>query len=152
MKKLQKRIMRLYTAVCAAVLGALGFTACGWQADMYGVPMTDYQINGRVTDMAGEPLEGIKVSYYHSLSGDTLSTVTDEEGHVDLYWERAITYEDNVLCFEDVDGEENGGKFANDTMRIDSMERKLVEERDGWHQGVYELSFEKRLKREVDGE
>ena len=53
-----------------------------------------------------------------------------------------------MLTFEDIDGEENGGQFAPDTLRAKDLQIKFVENPEkGWNKGVYYITFEKKLKK-----
>ena len=61
---------------------------------------------------------------------------------------RSIAYKrpsdkDIMLTFEDIDGEENGGQFAPDTLRAKDLQIKFVENPEkGWNKGVYYITFE----------
>ena len=160
MKKLQKRIMRLYTAVCAAVLGALGFTACGWQADMYGVPVPDYgvptatfRVRGVVTDEENNPMEGIRVAVSDREGWDSDTVYTSADGEFETRDMSVGSVESVRAVLTDVDGEENGGTFAPDTVKFEEMKVDTIREGSGrWDEGEYDLSFERKLKRGGDGE
>ena len=53
----------------------------------------------------------------------------------------------------DVDGEENGGTFAPDTVEFGEMKVDTIREGSGrWDEGEYELSFERKLKKETGDE
>ena len=160
MKKLQKRIMRLYTAVCAAVLGALGFTACGWQADMYGVLVPDYgvptatfRVRGVVTDVENNPVEGIRVAVSDGEGWDSDTVYTTADGEFETCDMSVGSVESVRAVLTDVDGDENGGTFALDTVKFEEMKVDTIREGSGrWDEGEYELSFERKLKRGGDGE
>ena len=88
MKKIRAKWMRLYSTVCAAVLGALGFTACDYPAPKYGpIAMyappppeaSVYKIKGRVTDEAEQPVQGVKVTV-HDFDAILDTAYTDAEG------------------------------------------------------------------------
>ncbi len=159
MKKLQKRIMRLYTAVCAAVLGALGFTACGWQADMYGtepaygVPTATFRVRGVVTDEENNPVEGIRVAVSDREGWDSDTVYTSADGEFETCDMSVGSVESVRAVLTDVDGEKNGGTFAPDTVKFEEMKVDTIRKGSGrWDEGEYELSFERRLKRGDDGE
>lgn len=157
MKKLQKRIMRLYTAVCAAVLGALGFTACGWQADMYGtepaygVPTATFRVRGVVTDEENNPVEGIRVAVSDGEGWDSDTVYTTADGEFETCDMSVGSVESVRAVLADVDGEENGGTFAPDTVKFEEMKVDTIREGD-WGGGEYELSFERKLKKETGDE
>lgn len=158
MKKLQKRIMRLYTAVCAAVLGVLGFTACSGQAVEYGTPHLDYRVKGKVVSSEGKPIKGIRVTVkdddFMSDWPDGKNVVyTDEDGLMESGKNTAMEIYDQMVYFEDVDGVENGGEYALDSMALSDMSKKKVKDGSGsWYNGEYELSFERKLKKETGDE
>ena len=158
MKKLQRRIMRLYTAVCAAVLGALGFTACGWQnAPMYGtepaygVPTATFRVRGVVTDVDDNPVEGIRVAVSDREGWDSDTVYTTADGEFETRDMSVGSVGSVRAVLADVDGEENGGMFAPDTVKFEEMEVDTIREGD-WGGGEYELSFERKLKKETGDE
>ncbi|MBO8440608.1 MAG: radical SAM-associated putative lipoprotein [bacterium] len=160
MKKIRAKWMRLYTAVCAAVLGALGFTACDYPAPKYGpIAMyappppeaSVYKIKGRVTDEAEQPVQGIKVTV-HNFDAVLDTAYTDVEG--EFVTDKLTTFDyvgGTEVVLTDVDGEENGGRFAPDTVKFEEMKVDTISEED-WGGGEYELSFERKLKKETGDE
>lgn len=115
------------------MLSLLGFGAVsceglngGGNLDAYGVPFREYQMSARVVDAEGKPIPGIKVS--HGVSQDNPKsfeyvTITDSDGFFSGYVDEGSTY----LCFEDVDGEENGGEF--ETKYVEVTEEHTI---SGW--------------------
>ena len=71
----------------------------------YGVPEADYnpqwRASGRVVDPEGEPIKGIKVS------------MSSSEVHTDYDGRFYVTGGSHSVQFEDVDGEDNGGKYLS---------------------------------------
>ena len=150
--------MRLYTAVCAAVLGALGFTACGWQnAPMYGtepaygVPTATFRVRGVVTDEENNPVEGIRVAVSDREGWDSDTVYTSADGEFETCDMSVGSVESVRAVLADVDGEKNGGTFAPDTVKFEEMKVDTISEED-WGGGEYELSFERKLKKETGDE
>lgn len=73
---------------------------------MYGPAPISFRIKGHVTDLEGNPIQGISV---RNTSYQRTST-TDEEGRYDL-WFGQMSFE-YTLLFTDPDGPANGGEFA----------------------------------------
>jgi putative lipoprotein (rSAM/lipoprotein system) len=101
-----------------------------------------------VTDEAGTPVQGIKVSQkliFLSADGkkDILgidSILTDTSGRYQLNSYGSNNYK--KLFVEDVDGEANGGEFLSDTLDIDF--EKAVKTDDKYS---YELNMDIKLKK-----
>ena len=146
------RFNRWYNAVLTALLSMLGF-GCSSSDDQtfvaeYGMPVFEYQVRGQVTDEAGTPVQGIKVSQkliFLSADGkkDILgidSILTDTSGRYQLNSYGSNNYK--KLFVEDVDGEANGGEFLSDTLDIDF--EKAVKTDDKYS---YELNMDIKLKK-----
>ena len=77
------------------------------------------------------------------------SVGTDEKGEYATEFIDDTSIRDGlVLIAEDVDGKENGGLFAHDTIRLIDMEKKKVGEGDDeWDSGIWELKADFKLKK-----
>ena len=111
--------MRLYTAVCAAVLGALGFTACGWQnAPMYGtepaygVPTATFRVRGVVTDEENNPVEGIRVAVSDREGWDSDTVYTSADGEFETCDMSVGSVESVRAVLADVDGVNVGQRLT----------------------------------------
>ena len=121
-------------------LSLLGFsfvvTSC------YGAPYAELSAEGRVTDEAGQPIQGIKVSLYgHEY---VPYAVTDKDGYYRLESQQGYLTVD--IFYEDTDGILNGGEFAPDS----SMNVKTVQIENGdgrWDLGKFEAKDSKILKK-----
>lgn len=146
------RFNHWYNAVLSTLLTLLGF-GCSTSEDPtyvqeYGVPITEYQIKGQVTDEAGTPVQGIKTSLKEIfLSADEKldfwgidSIQTDASGRYQLNSYGSNKYK--KLIVEDVDGEANGGEFLSDTLDIDDEKAVKI---DGTYS--YELNMNIKLKK-----
>lgn len=131
------------------LLGLLGFTSCGGGSVEYGCPTVDYVINGVVTDEEGTPIKGIKIDasgLNGSYAGETTEYVSGEDGSFVIERHRAVIVRGELL-FTDVDGEENGGEFADSNVDIARFNQKKVEEGEGWYNGKYEVTAKVKLKK-----
>ena len=143
------RFNRWYNAVLTALLSMLGF-GCSSSDEvtyvpMYGVPADRFQIRGQVTDEAGTPIQGIKMSlrqtFPRSEEYGVDSVQTDASGSYLLRNRGFLLYETKLIA-EDVDGEANGGEFLSDTLDIDF--EKAVKTDDKYS---YELNMDIKLKK-----
>ena len=111
-----KKLLKISSAICGAILTVLGFSACA-PVDKYGMPPSKY-ISGKVSDkVSGKAIEGIQVTNWSggdkygvpAVSYTEQFAFTDENGNYTLR-----TYEILPnLTFSDIDGMENG--LYNDT-------------------------------------
>lgn len=148
--------MRWYSALLSALLAMLGFESCsnigGEPLVEYGVPSVKFQVKGSLTDEAGRPVEGIKVTVAEGGGGEYFeqaSTVTDAQGQyaVQEVQATAIDY-GQFLLVEDTDGPDGGGEFRSDTISLKGLPRKQVQKGDGhWYDGKYEVRGDIKLKR-----
>lgn len=127
MKYLKKKFLRP-TGLLSLLLSLLGLGGCDpfVEPEMYGTPTVYYSVRGTVTDEKGDPIEGIQVTvgtpwtddgttYYSYPIGEAVTT--DDKG----YWTRAANFfpADTLLIhFKDIDGEEHGGEFADDSTAV----------------------------------
>ena len=157
------RLNHWYNAVLVALLGLLGFEACGGEdpeyAEEYGCPYVKYQVKGIVTDSEGHPIKGIKVKVaeqglindsemiFHGID----SVETDAAGAYQTQVMEDITINNHSkLLLEDTDGEANGGDFQSDTLNLSDLEKILVEKGSGWYNGRYDLKADVTLKSKTD--
>ena len=101
----------------------------------YGVPYATFEIKGKVVDSDGNPLEGIEVYGEDIYEHMRQKAVTAEDGSFHLVQPNWFPAVEADICFEDVDGEENGGDFGKKTETV-----KLTQTEDGeghWNDGVY---------------
>ena len=101
----------------------------------YGVPYATFEVKGKVIDADGNPLKGIEVSGEDIYEHMREKAVTAEDGSFLLVQPEWFPAGEADICFEDVDGEENGGDFGKKTETV-----KLTQTEDGeghWNVGVY---------------
>ena len=144
------------------LIGILGFGSCDKIKDviqddpfieppMYGTPSADYIFEVKVTDEAGNPIPGIQVT---PLSGETAEyaypagkpVMTDENGIVSG---RINVFPDTFMVgIEDIDGEENGGTFAPETVGFKEFNFQQTEKPSGgWYDGAFTGKVTKVLRR-----
>ena len=118
----------------------LGFaTACDSnkrQTDMYGTPYNNYNIKGKVTDKAGQPIKGIEVRSNAALP--TPEATTRADGTYDLAGQGIGNMA--RVTFTDTDGPANGGDFAEKTVDIEFTEAERTAQGKGWDQGSFAKS------------
>ena len=156
-----------------AIMGLLGFTsACtpfaklygppptpeyGVPAPEYGTPYVELVVKGKVTDPDGKPVSGIQVTPFRRYGDKDYPDgkfLTDGSGNVEIT-KQEFTGGMGALnfAFEDVDGPENGGRFAKDTVYNKDLDiKKVGEGSDHWSDGEFEVIFEKKLRPAEDGE
>lgn len=159
---MKARIRHFYEIIAGAILSFLGFTSCeiigpdmyGPAPAEYGMPHATFKLMGNVTaEDSGNPIEAIKVKFRQRLNDDDeyareIETASDKDGKVNTSFTEWTDAEIIELTFEDVDGEENGGFFAPDTLRKKDLKIEFVEDKESnWHQGTYTISFDAKLKK-----
>ena len=100
------------------LLALLGFSA-GCEDEMtaeYGCPFATYSVKGKVTDEAGAPIPGIRVS----LDREYDYKYTDSDGRF-AFVNHNTSFVPETLRAEDVDGPENGsgGWYGGDYIAAD---------------------------------
>ena len=131
-----------------AALALLGFgTACNEDEQilaMYGTPNVDYRVQGRVTDLEGNPIEGIEVRGKDGLK----SVLSGADGSFDL---RDNGQKDNLtLNFTDIDGPQNGS-YEKDSTDL-TLSDNDYKGRDGWYRGTVEKEINFNLKKKIKNE
>lgn len=154
---MRKKWYRIANGTLSALLALLGFDACTENGVCeYGTPTVDYHVAGRVTDEAGEPIEGIRVTVrgYHDYSDGSQeqSVLTDKEGLYETDKVRTGWIDPQMrIVFEDVDGEAHGGVFRKDSVMSADMQRRQLKKGDGhWYDGEYELTADRTLSKESE--
>jgi hypothetical protein len=76
--------------------------------------------------------------------------LSNAQGKVNGEYSQELGVQDTEITFEDIDGEENGGYFAPDTLRASDIKDTFHEDRlNGWHSGTHTFTFEAKLKKEA---
>lgn len=152
---METTILKFIRAIFVAILGLLGFAACGDDPDLrpsaYGSPTADYKYMGTVTDEDGNPIEGINVVMSGMVNNTPLASLTlktDKDGKFStITMSTSRTYV-RTIDFVDVDGPANGGDFESQTITLKEMEVNQVKEGDNsWYLGEFEYSADIKLKK-----
>lgn len=112
----------------------------------YGCPTVRYQLNGKVMDEDSNPVPGIKVSLEHPDNPYETDTTSVSGKFVLDELLGGFSLEKVRVYFTDVDGPDNGGEFAADSL---DLEVYRIEEGDGnWYNGAFKSDdVEIRLKK-----
>ncbi len=155
---------QLIVKICRGLLAAMGLTVVTGCPVMYGSPHCDLTVKGVVTDERENPIEGMQVKAVQVMpkqSGveldeyeyELFNSRTDNAGKFE-FGGTVTSFEnpDVYVITEDIDGEENGGFFTPETLKVDIVK---VKDGDGdWYFGAYENAapVEIRLKPEEKAE
>ena len=119
METVYHSILKGFNWILAGLLSLLGFsvTSCG-ATDEYGSPYAEYELKGKVTDMNGDPIQGIEINYggiYNNvLSPSYISEIykspqTQKDGSYDIKFEDSPMGIVRIIA-KDIDGPENGSR------------------------------------------
>ena len=127
--------------VLQRLLSLLGFSAAlsacdngGTVVCMYGMPVMDYSVSGKVQDAAGTPIEGIEVTSESDYNGTTVLTSSDGSFTLES---RNFPGDSITLMFNDIDGDKNGA-YADKTQEVSLKQTEKSD--DAWYSGKYEAS------------
>lgn len=127
MKKLYHQSLRGINYVLGMLLGWLGFScddgigSGGGGVDEYGTPWATFQIQGKVTDAGGQPIEGIQVRAADNREEGTntyfVADTTDASG---AFFLETTDYPETQfrLTAEDIDGYEHVNYFETLTRTV----------------------------------
>lgn len=138
----------------SGAMALLGFAACNDENNgeiwcEYGTPITRFHVKGKVTDDAGEALKNIQVVVRQGWNNDPQDAdtiYTDANGEFQSNELSCVGIGEQKVYFHDVDGEENGGTFKSDSVRLSGMEKKQMENGSGWYNGKFEFSMKKPVE------
>ncbi len=150
---MKAKINRLLNTAIMAALSLLGFSSCNEEPeDLYGTPISDYQVKGKVTAKDGTPVKSVKVTTHHWEDKDHNTVIetayTDENGEYATEQARDFsiteTIKEGTLI---VTYEDESGVYANDTTWSKDLEVKQVKKGEGWSSGTFEVTANKVLKK-----
>ncbi len=144
------RFNRWYNAVLTVLLSMLGIGCSSDEPvdiEEYGCPYADYVVDGTVTDEAGTPIQGIRVTAPNSSTDSQAyqSVETDAAGGFKLNEFSSMMGGD--IFIEDIDGEANGGKFQSETISVWSLPKTQIEEGERWYEGKFSVTANIKLKK-----
>ena len=139
-------ILKGFNWILAGLLSLLGFsvTSCG-ATDEYGSPYAEYELKGKVTNMNGDPIQGIELNYggiYNNvlfssyISEMYKSPQTQKDGSYDIKFEDSPMGIVRIIA-KDIDGPENG------SFETDSIDVKIEEFEGGksWFHGKAKVNI-----------
>ncbi|MBQ1696723.1 MAG: radical SAM-associated putative lipoprotein [Bacteroidales bacterium] len=146
MKQIKKYFTVKWCAIISALLGMLGYAACGSKEDeaealLYGQPHADFKVEGAVFNEEGAPINGVRV-YVRDSHG--MVAKSDQEGKFvfrdDYMWPRRYVW---------VIAEDPSGVYAADSVMVTAK----YEGGDGsWYKGSYSTTQDFKLKKEEPAE
>ena len=148
------RFNRWYNAVLTALLTMLGYGCSSTDenrdvdVEEYGCPYADYVVQGSVTDEAGNPIQGIKITAPNGSNLDSQFNQivqTDAKGNFTL--KEFSSMRGNDMIVEDIDGEANGGEFLSDTIQVETLPMTQTEKGKGWYGGKFDVKADIKLKK-----
>ena len=158
MKQIKKYLTMKWCAMISALLGMLGFAACGSKDDdnnvatpnpnpddgehyiespcLYGQPYAQFKVEGAVFNEEGLAVEGVKV-YVRDNYGDT--TKTDQDG-------KFVFDSSDIMPFNDlwVIAEDPSGVYEADSVQVDA---KFEGGNRDWYVGSYSTTQDFTLKK-----
>ena len=148
------KIHNFISAALTSLLGLLGFSGCVFRVE-YGTPHADYDVSIKVVDENGNPVPGIEVkdenhNVYSPVEGEAVYTGADG---VATFPRRTYMFFDGKYYLTDVDGKDNGGRFASDSVEHDDFIIEKIQKPksgDHWYDGVYEATAVKKLHHVAD--
>lgn len=120
MKRGIKHILVGINGILSALLALLGFPSCsGGGYEMYGTPYAEFTIKGKVVDKTDRPIPKIQIRSPYGYAPEYADTLyTDNKGEF-VYTTNALREKDAIpLLFADIDGKDNGGDFAPDSLSV----------------------------------
>lgn len=125
-----------------SLLGLTVASGCDGMGECaYGTPYVSFSAKGKVTDVAGNPVPGIRVDadYPSALGGRAF---TNEDGTFDIFSRNGMGGApcDGEFVFCDVDGDANG-RFVEKTISRSLTEAdEVAKVIDGWCSRAYEIT------------
>ena len=128
-----------FFAMLLALLGLGGCNQIDEEIDegmklMYGTPSVHYSIKGKVTDDSGKALKGIEVTVMgnYTENGKTTSRpigdncFSDTQGDYAKEHSFVVGFQSLTFHFKDIDGEANGGLFAEDSTTVNVIVKDVT--------------------------
>ena len=140
---MKAKVLMHMNALLALLMSVLGFAGCDPGVEKYGVPYTELDVFGTITDEDNKPLENIQVQVkYISEYGYTPSPV-----YSDSIGQYAFTSRDSGEQLDSIDVlvKDTSGVYECDTMRVPTEYHKV--EDSGWKVGESVAHHDFRLKK-----
>lgn len=142
MNRIKKYFTVKWCAMISALLGMLGFAACGSKEEedgygpcLYGEPHAYFKVEGTVLNEDGLPMKGIKV-YVQDHYGDTVRT--DQNG-------KYVFVADGITAYTEfwVMAKDPFGVYATDSVSVATD----FQGGSGWYRGGYSTTQDFTLKK-----
>ena len=107
MKKINQKLLRNINKCIALILSFLGIASCDNPINntlcMYGVPLNEFHISGRIENELGKGISGIKISSGHQEPLDTTNT----DGSFNFTVHETTPFGIDLII-QDIDSTQNG--------------------------------------------
>jgi len=151
-----KKIIKISSKICGALLAVLGFSALATSCMKYGMPVeygcpsADYFIDGNiVSEETNEPIKNLKIRWSEKSYQDNKypidSVHTNESGGFSFYRLGQFPMREYSLDIQDIDGEEND-VFNDTTINVTVNNNEYYGGSGNWYEGEYHKHFDIKLK------
>ena len=161
---MSKTFIRILNWTLAVLLVLLGFSNCD-PVDEYGVPNADYNLKGKVVDMAdAKPIKGIRIGYYGGYINQVdmykvsrnpnvrfNADTTDVKGEYNFTQNSAIIPDDEITVYVvDIDGDENG-LYRDTVINVNFENAAKSGKTRNWYGGKLSLNLDIELTKKIEG-
>lgn len=134
-------IRHLTAKLLSGALALLGFAACGERPDMYGTPLTSFEIKGQVTDGEAAPVPDASIILRYTsgktaitLPGDTV--LTDKNGRYKIGGKTFVSDDVRLVC-----------KPGDSSLEADSVQLSHINAADSYN---LQINFTLKKKEKPD--
>lgn len=139
---MKKVVLKTYAKALTAFFTLLGtITGCEFIQPRveYGTPSADFVVKGKVMDKSSQkPITDIRIIHKtgYTPANDTVKTNANGEFELKFVEFPGVNH---WIYVEDLDGTENGGLYAPDSLIVNSAQMKRIKKGSGnWNEGVFE--------------
>lgn len=140
MKKITLSAGRIINSIFAGILAALGFSSCGETPDMYGTPISTFEVKGAVTDENSKPVANAEIIMRYinreevfTLPGDTI--LTNKDGEYTFADQQYYSNQIRMVC-----------KPKGDKLEADSIDLPQL----SLYKKTYKINFSLKPKKQQD--
>ena len=137
MKKISTYNLKSVNWLLTGILALLGFSSCDQiSTDMYGTPHSKFTIKGKVTNESNAPIPQIQIrSPYGENIPHTDTLYTDSKGEFNYSFNGFLRGDNIPLLLTDIDGEQNGGSYASDSVSVSFKDAEMTGNDGEWYLG-----------------
>ena len=121
-------VLRFFNFIIFAILSCFGISSSEQVMAMYGVPLGEFHLSGRVKNFKSRPIRKIEIEIQDSRNNILGSTTTAKDGSFTFDYQ-GWPHQEVFVISRDVDGCRNGA-YMSDTTLV-----KLDYPQQGWNQG-----------------